>query len=179
MGGTGPLGSTTAGGGGAGDFCAGRVCACALATAKVSVSRRATTGGTNCASSASLEEALVSKMLDVMPSHHLINHEWVTHGSCSGLSPVEYFAKTRAAHAALHMPVALKQPRQPISSTRDEIAAMFMAANPGLLGDMMSVHCQQKVSEVRICLDKELKFRRCGQGVHDVCEGTVFFPPTR
>ena len=32
-----------------------------------------------------------AKMLDIMPDLHLINHEWMTHGTCTGLSAEQYF----------------------------------------------------------------------------------------
>src|SRR5690242_9316086 len=31
------------------------------------------------------------ELLDIMPDRHLIQHEWLAHGTCTGLPPSEYF----------------------------------------------------------------------------------------
>jgi len=133
----------------------------------------------SCASSSALDPELVKQTLSFMPSQHLIEHEWEKHGTCSGLSPAEYFAKARSAYQSIRIPAALQQPTQPISATLEEIEQMFMTANPGLSADSIAVQCHGSVSEIRFCLDKDLKPRRCGHGVGDSCRGTAIFPPFR
>jgi ribonuclease T2 len=54
----------------------------------------------------------------------------------------------------------------------DELDKLFAATNPGLDPDAMAVMCRgPKVAEVRICMDKDLKFRACGRDVKDRCAG--------
>jgi ribonuclease T2 len=124
-------------------------------------------------------DAQVTSMLDLMPSKTLVNHEWSKHGTCSGLGPDAYFAHIRKAYAAIHIPAKLQQPSTAVEATLDQIQQMFIEANPGLTRDMMSVQCKKTVSEVRFCLDKQLKLRDCGSDVRDACKGRPVFPPLR
>lgn len=136
-------------------------------------------GPMSCPSEATLADEDVAAMLDLMPSRRLVRHEWEKHGTCSGLSPKEYFARARAARGAIRVPAALRQPAQAVSASLEEIEAMFIAENPGLSADMIAVQCRGQVSEVRFCLDKDLRPRRCGGRVRDVCTGRAVFPPLR
>ena len=119
-----------------------------------------------CGSSSSLSNALVEKMMDVMPSRRLIRHEWEKHGVCSGLNAAEYFAKARAAFSSVRIPPSLRSPRSARTvaplKIRDEVAA----ANPGLDKEAVSVTCAGRfLSEVRVCLGKDLKGRACSAEV--------------
>lgn len=133
----------------------------------------------SCAVPAPLPEALMQANLDIMPSHKLIQHEWDKHGTCSGLTAAEYFAKARTAYQNIKIPAVLRQPSAPIASSLPQIEAMFIAENPGLTPDMVAVKCARQVSEIRFCLDKSLRPRSCGRGVNDSCQGEVIFPPLR
>jgi ribonuclease T2 len=133
----------------------------------------------SCASSFQLAPGLVQQTLSFMPSQHLIEHEWGKHGTCSGLSPEDYFATARRAYQSIHIPAELQLPKQPVSATLEEIEGKFITANPGLSADMIAVQCHGSVSEIRFCLDKDLKPRHCGHGVGDSCRGRAVFPPSR
>ena len=126
----------------------------------------------NCSTSREPDEATVTQMLPIMPSRHLIEHEWQTHGSCSGLDPAAYFAQADRAFASVAIPPQLKAPRQAPSLSADEIERAFAAANPGLDDSMLSVVCREgaQLSEVRVCLDKDtLAPRACGGRVRNTC----------
>jgi ribonuclease T2 len=118
-------------------------------------------------------------MLDLMPSRQLIAHEWEKHGTCTGLAATDYFARIRQAYGAVHLPPALVNPAQPVRATAERIEQLFGEANPGLTPEMMAVECKKFVSEVRVCLDKDLHFRRCGRDVANACRGETIFPPVR
>lgn len=133
----------------------------------------------SCATPPRLSEDLIQKLLPMMPSHKLIAHEWEKHGTCSALSPEDYFAKARLAFDSIHIPKQLQNLKKPVSATLAQIEQMFIAENPGMTPDMIAVQCKRTISEVRFCLDKELKLRACGRGVGDSCRGTTLFPPLR
>jgi ribonuclease T2 len=131
----------------------------------------------SCPAGAGPSTALVTRMLDIMPSEHLVKHEWETHGTCSGLGAEGYFAALRSAFASIHVPEAYVAPKEAFTTDLEHVESAFVAANPGLTGDSIAVVCKRDLEEVRICLDKELRPRRCGSDVRDTCRGTVRVPP--
>jgi ribonuclease T2 len=118
-------------------------------------------------------------MLDIMPSTQLIEHEWDKHGTCSGLSADDYFAKVRAAFTAVRIPDAFMQPKAAFTTSLDEIVSAFTAANPRIDRSALAVECKSELDEVRICLDKQLSPRTCGSDVRSACKGKVGVPPLR
>ena len=124
----------------------------------------------SCAPGRSVPKAVVDDTIGSIPDVGLILHQWRAHGTCSGLSPADYFAKLRAAQARVKVPAALSAPREGLSVPASQVEAQFAAANPGLTPDMLALVCHRRqVSEVRICLDKDLNPRACGKDVADRC----------
>jgi len=111
-----------------------------------------------------LDAALVSGMLELMPSPRLILHEWNRHGTCSGHTVQGYFDTVRKARAAIAIPEVYRAPAAPLRVTPAEVTAAFIKANPGLTAGAMAVACDKKrLTEVRLCLGKDLSFRACAQ----------------
>lgn len=73
-----------------------------------------------------------SSMTDIMPGPSLVEHEWTTHGTCSGLDPEAYFKLVRQAFAAVKVPSRLAAPHQMSAMTPQELKEEFIAANPRL-----------------------------------------------
>lgn len=133
-----------------------------------------------CAAPAPLPAELVETMLPIMPSRKLVQHEWRKHGTCLGGGPEEYFARARAAFEAVRIPVFLERPARPVTLAIDEVERLFIVANPGLTPDAVALTCRGRfAAEIRICLDKDLKFRSCGDMVRDRCKGAAVFPASR
>lgn len=106
-------------------------------------------------------DAVVSAMGDLMPSKGLILHEWRKHGTCTGLSPEGYFHLVRKARDKVAIPPAFAADPPPML-TGETIEAAFAAANPGLKETMMAVDCDGgRLSEVRICMSRDLGFVAC------------------
>src|SRR5262249_17872048 len=128
-----------------------------------------------------LARAIVDDMLDIMPSPRLVFHEWDRHGTCSGLSPKAYFDLMRAAWAAVKIPPDYAQVDQPISVTPGQVAGAFLRANPQLARDAINVSCDgRRLTEVRICLTKELSFRSCPEMARYSCRrDRVVMPAVR
>jgi len=136
--------------------------------------------GDSCAAGGRLDRSIVDGMLDIMPSPSLVRHEWKTHGACSGMPPADYFAKVRAARARVHIPEAYQDPRRARYVDAKEVRTEFSQANPDFERGGFAVICRQRhLREVRVCLDKDLRPRPCGRGVHDQCRGEGAVRPLR
>jgi ribonuclease T2 len=107
---------------------------------------------------ASLDEAR-----GLFPDDGLARYQWRKHGTCSGLSPTEYFRAVRRARELVRVPERLEMPARDTKVLAHEIERAFSEANPGLRPDMMAVDCGRRVfQEIRICLTKDLRgFTAC------------------
>ena len=117
----------------------------------------------NCASAErDVSNDLARSMYDLMPSTGLIRQQWRKHGSCSGLTPSDYFDVVRAARNRVVIPSELQRSTQRQSVDPDEIETAFIQANAGLPPRGIAVACDGRLmEEVRICLTKSLQFRAC------------------
>lgn len=129
----------------------------------------------------SVPPSLAGAMLDLMPSRGLIDHQWVKHGSCTGLSQESYFARTRAARERIAIPPEFQAPMQALRVAPRDVSRAFQAVNPGLDESMMAVTCAgQRLREVRICMTADLAFRPCPEVAHRSCSRRdLVVPPVR
>ena len=128
-----------------------------------------------------LDHRIVDGMLDLMPARQLIYHEWDTHGTCSGLSGRDYFATIRKAREAVTIPPRYVGLQKPLSVTPDAVEDAFIKANPGLATGDIAVSCDRRyLTEVRLCLSKDLKFRACPEVAKRRCRNDkILMPPLR
>jgi ribonuclease T2 len=106
----------------------------------------------------------------IYPSPKLVQHEWQSHGTCSGLGAVNYFKTADRALASLQVPSMLEAPPHSLTLSAAQIVAAFRSANPGLPENSLTVACSHgQLSEVRICLTRELALRTCGARVGSTC----------
>jgi ribonuclease T2 len=111
-----------------------------------------------------LDRSVVSSMLDLMPAPRLIFNEWDRHGTCSGLSSHAYFGTVRKARALVKIPPAYIAPAHEITVTPAEVKDAFVEANPGLTRGGIAISCDAKrLTEVRICVGKDLHFHECAE----------------
>jgi ribonuclease T2 len=130
------------------------------------------TGGypESCPTRFDLSAEAAAKGRTIYPSERLMQHEWQEHGTCSGLDALEYFNMADRATAVIKIPTTLEAPRSDQRLTAEQIANLFQRANPALAQDAMTLSCNRaELSEVRVCLGRDLKLRACGRGVHSNC----------
>jgi ribonuclease T2 len=128
-----------------------------------------------------LDHRIVNSMIDLMPAPHLIFNEWDRHGTCSGQTPRAYFETVRKARAAVKIPSDYANLREPLDVTPQNVEDAFIKANPGLSRGAIAIGCARgRLTEVRLCLSKNLQFRDCPQIVKRSCRrDQLVMPPTR
>jgi ribonuclease T2 len=135
----------------------------------------------NCATGGQVHVALAQRMLPLMPSRQLIQHEWQKHGTCSGLPQEEYFRTIEKVFGQLHIPAEFKSPATTLTVHPQEIKRKFSAANSTLPETAMRVLCSGRfLSEVRLCYTRQLQPRPCSADLRDSCRSDpVILPPVR
>jgi len=128
-----------------------------------------------------LDRAIVSSMLDLMPAPHLIFNEWDRHGTCSGFSPRAYFEVVRKARAVVKIPPQYVDLQEPLSVSPAAVEDAFIKANSGLSESGIAIGCDKKrLTEVRLCLSKDLQFRDCPEIARRSCRrDELIMPPLR
>ncbi len=130
-------------------------------------------------------QPLIDSMLDIMPSQRLIIHEYRKHGTCSGLSPEDYFQTARSMIAAIRIPDKYQNPIEALFVSPDQLKADIVRANPDLAPDMIAVACGgagNRLKEIRICFSKDGAPQSCGSNEDQrrLCSSNrMFVPPVR
>jgi ribonuclease T2 len=105
---------------------------------------------------------IVQAMLSYIPTESLIQHEWTTHGSCTGLSAADFFDQVKRARDSVQLPAEFKAPHQPQELSPAVIESKFAAANPRFAAGAFRTSCSNSaLQEVRVCFTKELAPRAC------------------
>lgn len=128
-----------------------------------------------------LDRNIMTSMLDLMPAPGLIFNEWDKHGTCSGLGARAYFESIRKARAAVKIPEEFLQLSEQRTIAPGDLEAAFIKINPGLSSSAISVTCSgRRLSEVRVCLSKDMQFRACEEIDRRACRrDEVVMPPVR
>jgi ribonuclease T2 len=140
-----------------------------------------TRGPQNCGPARPVSSAILRETLRYVPTESLIQHEWATHGTCSGLSAAEYFGALRRARDSIQLPADLSQPTQRLQFSPAELEAKVAAANPSLPKGSIRTSCYRdgELQEIRICLNKDLSPRVCGRSAGECKAGKVTMLPVR
>lgn len=130
-----------------------------------------------------VSKELISKMLDIMPSKGLIIHEYKKHGTCSGLSPENYYKASRILFKSVKIPPRYIAPEKPMLISPKEIENDFLIANPKMKPEMISIVCgKRRLREIRICYTRKGHLTACGQNENQakLCRlPKVYLPPVR
>jgi ribonuclease T2 len=134
----------------------------------------------SCGSSGTVSKGLVNDILPYMPSPGLIQHEWATHGSCTGLSQGNYFTRILLARAAVQIPVQITSIRGTETESPGQIEEQFAESNPSFPKGAFRTGCRDGAfTEIRACFDKELKARACTVSVGECGSPTVTIRPPK
>jgi ribonuclease T2 len=118
-----------------------------------------------------------SSLLDIMPDLHLIQHEWTTHGTCTGLAADDYFALIRRVRASLKIPPDFVAPQQQLTVRPADLKREFEQANPGVTDSGIAVSCGGPyLVAVEICFTKDGKPAQCGGDIRDCNKPSIRVP---
>jgi ribonuclease T2 len=131
-----------------------------------------------------IDPGAVNKMISIMPSASLIQHEWTKHGTCSGLTSAEYFDEATEAYESIRVPAQYKNLATTLSVSPAEVRSQFAAANPQFGERGFVVECSgngRYLSEVHACLTKEIAGRACNADElsHQCRSASVIMRPVR
>ncbi|WP_454003027.1 ribonuclease T2 family protein [Afipia felis] len=128
-----------------------------------------------------LDRNLMRSMLDLMPAPGLVYNEWDKHGTCAGLGARGYFEAVRKARAAVKIPEEFLDLDAPKTVSPVQVEDAFIRANPGLSASAIAVRCDsRRLSEVRICMNRDMQFRACEQVDRSACRRSrIVMPPVR
>ncbi len=140
-----------------------------------------TRGPENCGEG-TVSAANLKLMQGYIPTNSLVQHEWTTHGSCTGLSQDDYFALVRKARDSVKIPSAYAAPTVQLNPTPADFASQFAAANPadpGTTAFRASCYPNGELQEARISFTKDLVGRACGSSAGMCASGHMRVLPTR
>ncbi len=120
-------------------------------------------------------------MVDIMGSSGLAWHQWNKHGRCTGLTSEEYYALSREAFDKITRPEIFRKLKDPVKLPAHVVEEAFLLANDGLKANGITITCKQRhIQEARICLTKDLEFRKCGRdAIRDCRMDDALFTPIR
>ncbi len=137
-------------------------------------------GPENCGPASPVGQDIVQLMLKYIPTAGLIQHEWATHGTCSGLKVADYFAAVRKARDSVTIPADFQAPSQEMKLSPADIDSKFQAANVSFPAAAFHTSCTSgALQEVRICLNKDLSPRSCPAALPECSVPTLLVRPVQ
>jgi ribonuclease T2 len=135
-------------------------------------------GPESCGTARRVPNPVVNFVLRDMLTDGLVQHEWATHGVCTGLNPFDYFSSIVQARAAVQIPVQITSLQDQIRESPGQIETQFAAANPSFPRAAFRTFCPRGAfQEERICFDKNLKPRECTASVGECASPAIVISP--
>ncbi len=92
------------------------------------------------------------------------------HGCCSGLSGEDFYRLSRLAYDSVTRPPILRRLPRDLEVPPEVVEGAFLEVNPQLEADGVTIACRGGyIVEVRVCLTRDLKPRRCFADVRRDC----------
>jgi len=119
-------------------------------------------GPENCGAASPVAAPIVKFALQFYPTASLVQHEWSTHGTCSGLSTGDYFNAVAQTRTSLQIPVQFTSMTQQTEEGTSQIEGQFASANPSFPAQAFRATCtRSSLQEVRVCFSKSLAPMAC------------------
>lgn len=133
----------------------------------------------HCSSAKPVSQNIVRQMLPIMPDSGLIQHEWSTHGTCSGLDSQTYFGDIKKAFSQLKIPSDYQSLARPLNASPSEIEQKFASANNAPTSAFRVSCSGPDFVALEVCVTKDLQYRQCGSGVRECRAPQVTLRPPK
>jgi ribonuclease T2 len=134
----------------------------------------------SCSSVKTISKGAMNLALSLMPSRAVIQQEWAKHGSCTGLSAMDYFNGIRYARSQVQIPVQFTSLEEATTETPLQIESTFGGANPGFPPGAFRTGCTDGAfTEVRVCFDLHFKPRECMASANECPVSELAIRPPR
>jgi len=135
-------------------------------------------GPESCGTVKPVPKDVIKLVLPAMYSPALIQHEWATHGICTGPNPFAYFSNVLQVRAAVQLPVQITSIENEITEGPQLIERQFAEANPSFPKTAFRTLCSnRRFQEERICFGKDLKPRECSVAVAECKSAAIAIRP--
>jgi len=105
--------------------------------------------------------------LDITPDLPLLDHEWKKHGTCTTMSPEEFFGLEHQAFHSVRIPKKLRDLKHEEPLRPKDILHLFAKANPSFPQGSIVVSCaKERLTAVEVCLAKDGLLPISCQGLH-------------
>src|ERR1044071_7783023 len=133
----------------------------------------------SCAPASPVAKSIVDPMLQYMPTRNLIQHEWEKHGTCSGLSAADYFAKVEQAFKSVRVPHDYPDLKQNKTFSIADVESSFASDNHAPK-DAFRISCHAgDLVGLEVCLNKNLEYQACTRTVRECPGSQVLMRPTK
>jgi ribonuclease T2 len=122
----------------------------------------------NC-STEKMPDSVKTQFPGLYPNDDLFDHEWEKHGTCTGLSPVEYLQAGKTLKASVTVPDEFRSPEKPFRTTMDQLKNLFAQSNPGFSVDGVEVSCSgsgKYLKEIYVCFALDGTAAPCSAEMH-------------
>lgn len=113
-----------------------------------------------------LPASVKSRFSGLYPSEKLIEHEWSKHGTCSGLTPEQYFSLSQKLKESVIIPAAFQAPAKPVRVTTAQFKEALVTANSALRESAFAVYCSGSgrfLKDVFVCFTRDGKPTACSR----------------
>jgi len=105
--------------------------------------------------------------LDITPDLPLLKHEWSKHGTCTTMSPEEFFSLEHQAFHSVRIPKKLRELKHEEPMRPKDVLDLFAKANPSFPQNSVVVSCEKgRLTAVEVCLAKVGLMPISCQGIH-------------
>jgi ribonuclease T2 len=111
----------------------------------------------DCSDAGYIPGAALRETHGLYPAEGLARYEYRKHGTCTGLTPENYFHAVKYARERLTVPEVLRAPHDALTLAPREIETAFIAANPTLTSANFALTCSRgELIDLRVCVSKDL-----------------------